>query len=438
MVRVLVVSDDGQPTGYGRISMEVNTRLARRGYDVMAASLAYDGLLPPQLDGQRLPYFVASLAGHAEWPQMVANLIGVVQPDIVHVVQDAPYALQLYSLPVDWSLRRFVVTTPVDGAPIFKPWVETMKQIDGLLSISQFGVAAYRAAGVAAQLCRPGVDGNAFFRLPDNERAALRARLGLAPGAFVLGTACMNQGRKAVSKMLEGFFRFAADKPDARYLLDMDAVSLAGWDIPTLCAMYGWDAGKLIFRADAQRAGLNSLRERYAVMDAHVVLSHREGYGLPLAEAMACGVPSMALDYCSGPEIVGDGRGVLVKTIDYSEPGTWGGAEDRFPDLADFVARLQGLYDQPAERAAMAARGMAWARAQTWDAAADAVQALYDRAMTRQVAALPPEAVPHPPPVEPTGLPDIHPGDRVALPSALQSEPSADPEETMLVEAVPE
>lgn len=377
MPKILSISDHGVPTGYGRIADEVYTRLARRGHEVMAASLAYDGLLPPQYDGQQLPYWVAALAGRS-WVDETVKLIRAFQPDIVHITQDFPYAEALRHAPVDWSRHAFMLTTPVDGAPIYPRWLQLLDLADGALTISQFGVAAFRAAGYRVGLCRPGVDPNRFYRMTDDLRRSLRGRLDLPAEAFVLGVMCMNQGRKAISLMLRGFFTFAADKPDARCLLDMDAVSAAGWDIPALCEQFGWDASKLIFRADAVRAGLTDLPMRYNLLDAHAVISHREGYGLPLAESMACGVATLALDYCSGPEIVGDGRGVLVKTIDYGVPGTWGGAEDRFPDLADFSARLERLHADPAWRESVARAGMAWARTQTWDSAADAVQRVVD------------------------------------------------------------
>lgn len=383
MTKIFILSDDGMATGYGRISMEVSTRLFKRGYSLMAASIAYDGLLPPTLDGAPLPYWVAALAGK-DWVGAAVNVINAYQPDIVHVVQDAPYADHLRNAPIDWSKHAFVITTPVDGAPVDPDWVNLLKGADGMLSISQFGVDTHRATGIPSDLCRPGVDANTFFPLNDADRMALRTKLGIAPDAFVLGSMCMNQGRKDIPDMLRAFFAFAADKPTARYFLDMDDVSPAGWRLTSVCKQQGWDASKLLFRVDAQRVGLHNIRDRYNLLDAHMVISHREGYGLPLTEAMACGVVSIALDYCSGTEICGEGRGILIPPIEYSSIGTWGGAVDKYPNIDAMTKALQHLYDNPDERRAIAKRGMAWSRAQTWDATADAVARVYERVMAKR------------------------------------------------------
>lgn len=382
MTKILTLSDDGVSSGFGRIAMHLNTALARRGYSIMAASIQYDGLLPPQYEGQPLPYWVAALAGK-NWLEETVKLIGVYNPDIVLTVQDAPYAHHLRHAPVDWSQHGFMVITPVDGTPILSDWIDTIKKADAALTISEFGVKAFRDAGVNVGLCRPGIDPNVFYRLPDAERLALRQRLNIAPDAFVIGMMAQNQGRKNIGDTLRAFFEFSSDKPTARLLLDMEAVSPAGWNIPAMCQQFGWDANRLIFRSAAQRAGLTHLRERYNLLDVHSVLSHREGFGLPLVESMACGVATMALDWCSGAEIVGKPkkrRGLLIRPLEYTSVSTWGNALDKFPDIAHVVSELQRMHDHPHERAIIAERGMTWARAQSWTQAIDNVVAAIERA----------------------------------------------------------
>ena len=399
---IFVFGDSGVPSGYGRIADEIFTRLNKRGWQVFAASIQYDGLLPPVYEQQALPYWVGSLALHGDWPQRVAAMVAAQDPATIVCIQDAPYAEALFNSGIDWTRHRFIIVTPVDGVPIKQTWIDLFKQADGLLSISQFGVDAHRAAGVPSTLCRPGINPDVFYRMRDDDRTAIRAALGIDPDAFVMGIVAQNQGRKDIPGTMEGFFRFTQDKPNARLLINADSPSPAGWDLKEICAMYGWDASKILFREDCVRAGVHELRARYNVMDIHAVISHREGFGIPLIESQACGVATMALDYCSGTEVCGDGHGLLVKTIDYHVVSTWGGAMDKFMDKDDMVNTLRMMEETPDVLTVIAEKGMKRARTWTWVEPTDNLEAAIEAALQKK-----------PPPVEP--LPEATPM-RIPLP----------------------
>lgn len=394
MTKIFVYSDCGISSGFGRISATLNIALHKRGYEIIAASMAYDGKLPAMYDGERLPYHVAALQPYARMAggfpsNECMELINATQPDIVVVIQDAPYAVAMRALPLDWSRHAFIVITPVDGAPIFPDWVECVKNADAALTISEFGVKTFAEQGASVGLCRPGIDPDRFYRLPDDKRAELRTQLGIAPDAYVHGVFCQLQGRKAIPHSMKAFFDFAKDKPTARLVLDMDETSPAGWHLPALIKQFGWDESKVIFRSQALQAGIVDLNHRYNLLDSHSVISFREGWGLPLVEAMATGAVSMALDWCSGTEIVGDGKGILIPSIqldgeDYFNPSTWGNALDKMPDYKYMARKMQWLFDNPDERRAMGKRGMTWAREQHWSKAVDNVDAALQKALAKK------------------------------------------------------
>lgn len=401
MTKILSISDHGVSSGYGRIASVVDKSIHNRGYQIVAASLAYDGLLPPTYDSEPLPFHVAALQpyttptmGRPYWTDAVMNLVNVFQPDVIWVTQDAPYGEQVRALPLDWSKYAFIMTTPVDGAPIRSAWVELMKHADGALTISEFGVKAYAQAGVQVGLCRPGIEPDKFFPLPPERRAALRAQLGIAPDAYVHGVMCQHQGRKAIPATIRAFMDFAKDKPTARLLLDMDAVSPAGWDLPDMFTQFGWDASKAIYRHDAMAKGVMGLNERYNVLDSHSVLAFREGFGLPVLESMATGAVSMAMDWCAGTEVLEDGRGILIPPAqlegeDYMHVSSWGNALDKLPNYREMSRKLQWLYDNPDERRAMAKRGMEWARLQTWTKSVDTAQEVLEKALAKKKPVMP-------------------------------------------------
>lgn len=384
MTKIFVVSDQGTSSGYGRIAAELSNNLIKRGYHVMGASLSYDGLLPAVYDGDLLPYHIGSLQGKPNWPDCIVGMTSAYQPDVIWVIQDAPYSGIVRNMPLDWSKIAFIMTSPVDGAPIHPAWVETAKQADALLTISEFGVRAWAETGVTAGLTRPGINPNKFYKIPDEQRTDIRRKLGITDDAFVLGMMAQHQGRKDIPGTMKAFFDFAKDKPTARLLLDMEPISPAGWDLPAMCKQFGWDVSKLIFRSDCIKKGMTELRDRYNVLDAHAVLAFREGFGLPILEAMACGVVSIAQDWCAGTEVLTDGRGILIPPIDYFMPSTWGGALDKLPDLNVMTDKLQWLHDNREERLAMAKRGMEWARRQTWDIAVDNAVAAIEKAVAKK------------------------------------------------------
>lgn len=385
--RVLWFGDLVTPSGFGRIGNEVTKRLLQRGYEVQGASLSYSGW------PHNLGYHVWPLANQDVWGTL-AGIVGQLQPDVLISCQDFPYHQAVWQgCRIDFSRLRWVWITPIDGTPVHPDWVQLCEYADGKMVISRFGVEALRQAGRKVDLCHPGIDPAEFYPAEAEEKAELRQAAGYAPEDYIVGVVCMNQGRKAISAMIEGFHEFARDKPEARLLLDMDKISPAGWDIPSLLKQMGWTAeeqGRVKYREDLFKGeagkpneAMLPLRNRYALMDAHMVISHREGFGLPLVESMACGLPTLALDWCSGTEICGEGRGLLVKRLPYMEHGSWGGARDAFPDLADLVTKLNSLYTDRAFAAHVAAAGREWAQRQTWDVTADQVETVIQAALAR-------------------------------------------------------
>ena len=87
-----------------------------------------------------------------------------------------------------------------------------------------------------------------------------------------------------------------------------------------------------------------------------------EGFGLPVLEAMACGVPVVAADNSALPEIGGDAA-------------LYAAAED----VDAIAAALSRLLAEPDLRARMVERGFARAAALTWRAAAEATLAVLRR-----------------------------------------------------------
>jgi glycosyltransferase involved in cell wall biosynthesis len=85
-----------------------------------------------------------------------------------------------------------------------------------------------------------------------------------------------------------------------------------------------------------------------------------EGFGLPVLEAMACGTPVITSNCTSLPEVAGDAALLVDPTQ---------------PEL--LAAAISSVMNDGALRQALRAKGLARARAFTWDAVAEQTLALY-------------------------------------------------------------
>jgi len=110
------------------------------------------------------------------------------------------------------------------------------------------------------------------------------------------------------------------------------AASPDGQDIPGI----GWSIDEIALRLNLQGKlwmtpkittlrGLPraALAQIYSCFDVHLFLTHSEGFGLPIAESIACGVPTFVTNYSSMPEIVAGGGGEAVNVRDFYCYVTW-------------------------------------------------------------------------------------------------------------------
>ena len=188
--------------------------------------------------------------------------------------------------------------------------------------------------------------------------AAIAARRQRRHGTHILFIGTLSL-RKNVGTLLEAYARLRAQVPDA------PALVLAGHRTP---ASARWEARceQPPLRGHVTMTGYVDTEQRIDLYTDAVMLvlpSYEEGFGLPVLEAMACGVPVIVSSRGSLPEVAGD----AATPID--------------PDDADgFAAQMRALLD-PRAAAIAAERGLAQASRYSWDACADAAMRAYASAM---------------------------------------------------------
>lgn len=189
---------------------------------------------------------------------------------------------------------------------------------------------------------------------------AARYQLDDAPYLLAVGTV---QPRKNYQMLIRAFAPIAAEWPHNLYI--------AGGK--------GWLYDDMM--AEVERQGLNGrvrflgfvadedLPALYSGATLFLFPSLYEGFGLPLLEAMRCGVPVVTSNASSLPEVVGDGE----QDAAYGETAVQLSPHDQ----AAWTVALQNLLADPARRARLVASGYRRARQFTWQKAAQELLALY-------------------------------------------------------------
>jgi len=194
-------------------------------------------------------------------------------------------------------------------------------------------------------LCPPGA--------PPWAEAVRRARAAQAP-AHILFVGTL-EPRKNVGVLLDAYERLRARAPGAPPLI------LAG-GLPPTAARWQERAAQPPLAGHVRLTGYVSDAERqdlYARAHMLVLPSLDEGFGLPVLEAMASGVPVVVSSGGSLPEVAGDAASPV-------DPA----------DVDGFAGAMARLLDAGAARDA-SARGLARAASFSWDTCAARVRAAY-------------------------------------------------------------
>jgi glycosyltransferase involved in cell wall biosynthesis len=187
--------------------------------------------------------------------------------------------------------------------------------------------------------------------------AELRARLSLGSRAVVLSLSA-KRPHKNLRGLLDGLARLPAGR---RPLL-----VLPGYPTPHEAELRE-HAAALGIADDVRFLGWTSgadVEGLFAICSAFLFPSFYEGFGLPVLEAMARGVPVACSDRASLPEVAGD----AALLFDPSDPGA-------------IAAALERLLGDRAEADRLRAAGRARAARFTWTRTAELTLASYERAL---------------------------------------------------------
>jgi glycosyltransferase involved in cell wall biosynthesis len=270
-----------------------------------------------------------------------------------------------------------------DAEPQNDQWVASYLEADAIFGYTDWALDVLRrqTGGAVKAVCAapPGADAAVFSPFPD--RAAFQKAMALPEDAVVVGTVMRNQSRKLYPDLVEAFAKFLAAAPEdlrhRTFLYLHTSYPDTGWDIPKLVR----DAGvghRTIFTYACKACGQaypahfqdaiapcracgalaavlpdaskgvsrETLAKVYNLMDVYVQYSTNEGFGMPMVEAAACGVPVLAVDYSAMSDVVRKVAGYPVRVQRYY----WESATGRrlaLPDNDHLVETLVRVLRRP-------------------------------------------------------------------------------------------
>lgn len=226
--------------------------------------------------------------------------------------------------------------------------------------LSLWGCRALEAAGIEAAYVPCAIDSH-VFRIPAaRTRAEMRADAGIPDDAFVVGVVAVNNewesNRKSLPEALMAFARFHERHQDARLFLHTDVAGRrhGGFDLIAVVDALGIPEGAVIATsAEKYDVGIRAsdMGRLYSMFDVLLAPSAGEGFGLPVVEAQACGVPVITSDFSAQPELVGSGWTVPGQRRWSHYASSWLFT----PDVGAIIESLESAYRErrfPCERAA--------------------------------------------------------------------------------------
>lgn len=329
--KVLIVGDAPHlKTGFGRVNGIAAKAFQDKGYEVGAVSgLTLD---PPKEDNGVKMFYPEQ--GDVLGVVRAISAVEEFKPDVIYHTGE-PGTLTAFAKVVPVRLP-FVAYVPIEGEPIANhDWRNILSAVS-VFTCSKYGAKVLeRDCGIKdVPWVYHGIDHD-VFRV--NGRRDMVRKMAGWDDKFVIIMVATNVRRKqhprlyeAVKILKERFHQ--KDIVVYDHTIPFDGYWLEGWNLPEVAASMGL-YNEIVFNP---AMGKNNdaipevgqydnigLVDLYNAADLFVLPSQVEGFGLPIAEAMACGVPVMVTKYAAGWEVASPaGIPIPVKDWEVHKSGT--------------------------------------------------------------------------------------------------------------------
>ena len=312
-LRVLFVSDGPWTTsGYGKQSKFIVPILRQLGVDVaFLTSYGVQGATWKWVVGKdsEVPIYPT---GHDAFSNDIIPVVAEHwKADVVITLKDVPvYSVEM----MEKHVIRWAPMVPVDHDPLTNAVMKAMQVAWCPIAYAPHGLRALREAGFRPLYAPHTYDHNVFS---PGDRAKAREILGWPMDRYIVATVAVNRGglpsRKAWPQMVEGVGEAVKKNNNilwyAHTSIAQDGYE-GGVDLYQLCHRHG--LANHVFFPDQHRYRYFTFDEEfvaniYRAADVLLATSIGEGFGVPILEAQACGIPVIIGNWTAMEDLLFDG-----------------------------------------------------------------------------------------------------------------------------------
>lgn len=367
--RILFLSNSPTaPTGFGTIVRYIATGLKDLGWDIRFMSWDYTAgkMHDKKLDMEILPVW-----GRPFGRDQLSHYIRTEYTDLVMTLSDIWMTEWMRNFPRNgWKWLSYF---PLDSEHFWPQWKPILKSVDYPVCFSKFAKKLLDENDIKTDMIYHGVDTKIFKPLTPREKANIRARE--FPDEkdpdklWIVGAVGRNQIRKMQPYMIRGFAEFAKKNPDARIVFHCDLNDQMGWSLGDVCKRYDCEKQVMISKPkfgwfvkfNTEPSAMNDV---YNYFDVHMNTAN-EGFGLPIIESMAAGIPNIVGNCTTGPELVGDNNAGMM--VDINEDWVLPiGIDWKIWDTKDCAYKLQIMKDNPDKMKMWSENGIEFAKSKDW------------------------------------------------------------------------
>jgi len=374
-IKLLWMSDSIHvPTGYGRVTKEILTRINKKKFDICHFGKQTLGQ-PHDVYGIRC----YSVGNHKDGADILEWHLKDIKPDILITLDDLWMHDWLNKMNI--SPTKLIQYAPMDGYPVPFGCHKHLLKADRNVAMSEFGKGVMEEAEyfedgkwiqVADRLTKPieciphGVNSNTFKPLKQQEIDDFRREEKLE-GKFIIGCVSRNQPRKMMPRLFKAYKVFSDKNKDAELYMHCDPRDPQGYNLGAIALTLKIPHVRFT-KMHSYKYGVGDelLNKIYNLFDIHTIPTSGEGFGLTILEAASAGKPNVITDYSTTKELVTDpgiGLGVPCVTKLLGSREVYRGVID----VDKYIEALQYYYDNPGEIKKQGKKARKFAVKYDWD-----------------------------------------------------------------------